>query len=134
MTLWHDLIFVKTYTEKPGHNFVLNTSFDGIDPADYVGLVIPGGRAPEYLALDPKVRELVAYFVTQGKPIASICHGQQILAAVSGALSGKKCIAYPAVKPTCIRAGAEWIDVGDSWPKSAITDGKLVTAAAWPGV
>ncbi len=94
----------QTYTEKVGHNFVLNADFAAVSSASYHGLIIPGGRAPEYLALDPQVIGLVESFAAAGKPIASICHGQQILAATS-LLQGKKCTAYPAVGPACKLAG-----------------------------
>mmetsp|Transcript_19912 Transcript_19912/g.66325 ORF Transcript_19912/g.66325 Transcript_19912/m.66325 type:complete len:392 (-) Transcript_19912:146-1321(-) len=129
-TAVHDFEGDQTYSEKPGHNFALNADFEQVKAEEYDGLVIPGGRAPEYLALDDKVIKLVQDFASSKKPIASICHGQQILAA-AGVLSGKKCTAYPAVGPACKLAGAQWVDANPI--DLAVTDGHLVTAAAWPG-
>ena len=130
-TAIHDFEGDQTYSEKRGHNFVLNADFDSIDPAHYDALVIPGGRAPEYLRLDPRVLEIVRHFVEAGKPLASICHGQQILVAAD-VLTGRRATAYPAVKPELVRAGAVWCDVNETF-SNAVVDGNLVTAAAWPG-
>ncbi|MCO5588044.1 hypothetical protein L7F22_041999 [Adiantum nelumboides] len=128
-TAIHDFEGAQTYSEKPGHNFALTADFDRVKAGDYDALVIPGGRAPEYLALNEKVLEIVRAFSKSGKPIASICHGQQILAA-AGILKGKKCTAYPAIKPQVINAGAHWLEPN---PMSrSFNDGTLVTAAAWP--
>lgn len=80
-TAIHDFEGDQTYSEKPGHDFPLNASFDSVDASSYDALVIPGGRAPEYLALNEKVLSLAKGFMDKGKPVASICHGQQILAA-----------------------------------------------------
>ena len=76
-TAIHDFEGDQTYTEKRGHNFTLNATFDEVNPARYDALVIPGGRAPEYLRLNPKVLELVRHFDKEGKPIAALCHGPQ---------------------------------------------------------
>ncbi len=130
-TAIHDFEGDQTYSEKPGHNFAINFDFNLVELETYDGLVIPGGRAPEYLRLEPRVLDIVRYFVEHDKPIASICHGQQILAA-AGVLQGRECTAYPAVRPDVERAGARWCDVNESY-SNACTDGKLVTAAAWPG-
>lgn len=129
-TAIHDFEGDQTYTEKPGHNFALNADFDRVSVAEYDAIVIPGGRSPEYLALDPKVIGLVQGFNSAGKVVASICHGQQILSA-AGILAGRRCTAYPAVGPVCKAAGAVWVD--PSPIDMAVTDGNLVTAAAWPG-
>jgi protease I len=129
-TAIHDFEGDQTYTEKPGHNFALTATFDEIDPAEYDALVIPGGRSPEYLRLNEKVLSAVRHFAESGKPIASICHGQQILAA-AGVLEGKLCTAYPAVKPEVLRAGARWGEVNETY-SNAYVDGNLVTAPAWP--
>lgn len=127
-TAIHDFEGDQTYSEKPGHNFTLNASFAEIVPSDYVGLVIPGGRAPEYLRLNDKVLELVRHFDSEKKPIAAICHGLQLLAA-AGTLSGRACTAYPACGPEVTLAGGEFqaIEVTE-----AFVDGNLVTAPAWP--
>ncbi len=130
-TAIHDFEGDQTYSEKRGHNFAVTADFDSTDPAAYDALVLPGGRAPEYLRLDERVLAIVQHFAKAGKPIASICHGQQILAAAH-AVSGKTCTAYPAVKPDLVRAGARWTDVNATF-SNAVVDGNLVTAAAWPG-
>ncbi|XP_058090440.1 protein DJ-1 homolog D [Magnolia sinica] len=129
-TAIHDFEGDQTYSEKPGHNFTLTASFEGLDVSGYDGLVIPGGRAPEYLALDEKVLAVVKEFMEAGKPVASICHGQQILSA-AGLLKGKKCTAYPAVKLNVVLSGATWLDPEPI--DRCFTDGNLVTGAAWPG-
>ncbi len=129
-TAVHDFEGDQTYTEKRGHDFVLNADFDRLDPADYDALVVPGGRAPEYLRLDEQVLACVRHFADQAKPIASICHGQQLLAAAD-VLQGRLCTAYPAVRPEVVRAGAEWAEPNDTL-SNAVVDGNLVTAPAWP--
>jgi protease I len=130
-TAVHDFEGDQTYSEKPGHNFAINKDFDEVEPTDYDGLVIPGGRAPEYIRLNERVLEIVRSFADANKPIASICHGQQVLAA-AGVIEGKLCTAYPAVKPDLLRAGARWGEVNETF-SNAHVDGNLVTAAAWPG-
>jgi protease I len=130
-TAVHDFEGDQTYSEKRGHNFAITADFDSVDPAAYDALVIPGGRAPEYLRLDDRVLAIVRHFAEANKPIASICHGQQLLAA-AGVVEGKQCTAYPAVKPELVRAGARWCDVNATF-SNAVVDGNLVTAAAWPG-
>jgi len=129
-TAIHDFEGDQTYTEKPGHNFGITADFDHIEPNDYDALIIPGGRSPEYLRLNEKVLQIVRQFETDGKPIASVCHGQQILAAAE-VVEGKLCTAYPAVKPDLVRAGARWCEVNETY-SNACVDGNLVTAAAWP--
>jgi protease I len=127
-TAIHDFEGDQTYSEKRGHNFRLNASFDEIQPESYDALVIPGGRAPEYLRLNARVLEIVRHFAEAGKPIASICHGAQMLAA-AGVLEGKSCSCYPAVAPDVVAAGGEYVDLAMD---QAHTFGKLVTAPAWP--
>jgi len=127
-TAIHDFEGDQTYSEKPGHNFTLNRTFDEVKETAYDALVIPGGRAPEYLRLNPRILEIVRHFAEAGKPIASICHGAQILAA-AGVLEGKRCSAYPAVGPEVTRAGGHYVDLPVD---QAVTDGHLVTAPAWP--
>ncbi|MBN2731359.1 MAG: DJ-1/PfpI family protein [Balneolaceae bacterium] len=128
-TAIHDFEGDQTYTEKPGHNFALNASFGNITPADYDALVLPGGRAPEYLRTNEQVLIMVNHFVKNNKPIASICHGLQILAAAN-ALKGKDMTAYPACGPEMVIAGANYREVE---PTEVVTDGNLVTSPAWPG-
>jgi protease I len=127
-TAIHDFEGEQTYSEKRGHNFTLNASFDAVDPADYAALVIPGGRAPEYLRLNPKVLDLVRHFFDAEKPVAAICHGAQILTA-AGVLEGRNCSAYPACAPEVTAAGGNFQDIPVT---EAVTDGNLVTAPAWP--
>jgi protease I len=130
-TAVHDFEGDQTYSEKPGHNFAINTSFDEINADDYDALVIPGGRAPEYIRLNEKVIAIVQSFDAAQKPIAAICHGQQVLVA-AGVLEGRTCTAYPTVKPDVERAGGKWGEVNET-ASNAYVDGHLVTAAAWPG-
>lgn len=127
-TAIHDFEGDQTYSEKPGHNFALNATFAEIDETKYDGLVIPGGRAPEYLRLNKRVLQIVQHFANADKPIASICHGPQLLAA-AGVLKGKRVNAYPACAPEVELAGAAYITLEVT---EAVTDGKLVTAPAWP--
>ena len=127
-TAIHDFEGDQTYSEKRGHNFTLNANFDEINPEDYDALLLPGGRAPEYIRLNPRVIEIVKHFADANKPIAAICHGPQLLAAAR-VLNGKRVTSYPAVGPDLVNAGAEWVDVGLF---DALVDGNLVTAQAWP--
>jgi protease I len=127
-TAVHDFEGDQTYSEKPGHNFSLNASFEDVNVADYDALLIPGGRAPEYLRLNDQVLELVRHFSETDKPIASICHGVQILTA-AGIIKGRTCTAYPTVSPEVILAGGKW--VGTPIDKAHV-DGNFVTAPAWP--
>jgi protease I len=124
----HDFEGQQTYSEKRGHNFALNATFESIDPTSYDALVIPGGRAPEYLRLDPKVIAAVQHFFAAGKPVAAICHGAQVLAAAS-VLKGRTCSAYPACRPEVELAGGTYADIAID---GAVTEGNLVTAPAWP--
>lgn len=127
-TAIHDFEGDQTYSEKPGHGFEVNADFDAVDPADYDGLVIPGGRAPEYLRLNDRVLEMTRHFAEANKPIAAICHGPQILAA-AGVLEGRECAAYPAVGPGVTNAGGKYQAIAVD---SAHTEGNLVSAPAWP--
>jgi deglycase len=127
-TAVHDFEGDQTYSEKPGHNFTLSLGFDDVREAEYDALVVPGGRAPEYLRLNPRVLEIVRHFDRERKPIAAICHGLQILAA-AGVLRGKQCTGYPACGPEVQGAGANWVNVPVD---GAVVDDRLVTAPAWP--
>ena len=127
-TAVHDFEGHQTYSEKPGHNFTLNADFDAVRADDYDALVIPGGRAPEYLRLNPKVIELVRAFHEQGKPIAAICHGVQILAAAD-VVREREVSCYPACAPDLEAAGGKYCDIPID---AAHVDGNLVTAPAWP--
>jgi len=127
-TAVHDFEGDQTYSEKPGHNFTLNATFDDVKPESYDALVIPGGRAPEYIRLNENVLKAVRHFAEAKKPIASICHGAQVLAAAK-VIEGKACTAYPAVGPDVKNAGGKWMDIPVD---KAHVDGNLVTAPAWP--
>lgn len=124
----HDFEGDQTYSEKRGHNFTLNADFEAVDMDAYVGLVIPGGRAPEYLRLNDKVLDIVKTFAAAEKPIAAICHGAQLLTA-AGVLSGRECSAYPACAPEVAAAGGTYIAVDMD---AAHQEGNLITAPAWP--
>jgi protease I len=129
-TAVHDFEGHQTYSEKPGHNFQLNATFAEVDPADYDGLIVPGGRSPEYLRLNDRVLEMVRHFAAENKPIAAICHGPQLLAA-AGVLEGKACSAYPAVKPEVEIGRGTFVPASDTFDNAHV-DGNLVTAPAWP--
>jgi protease I len=127
-TAIHDFEGQQTYTEKRGHNFALNASFADVKPEDYDVLVIPGGRAPEYLRLDERVLAIVRHFFAANKPVAAICHGAQLLAG-AGVLKGRRLSAYPACRPEVELAGGIFAEIAID---AAVTDGNLVTAPAWP--
>ncbi|MEI7685782.1 MAG: DJ-1/PfpI family protein [Planctomycetota bacterium] len=127
-TAIHDFEGDQTYSEKPGHNFTLNATFAEVKPEAYDALVIPGGRAPEYLRLNSQVISLVRHFAETQKPIAAICHGLQILAAAN-CLKGRSASAYPAVGPEVTLAGGTFMEIPVD---QAHVDGNLVSAPAWP--
>jgi protease I len=127
-TAVHDFEGDQTYTEKPGHFFALSATFAEVRAEDYDALVIPGGRAPEYLRLNEQVLAIVRHFAERNKPIAANCHGVQLLTAAD-VVRGRTCTAYPACAPEVTTAGGRWIDVGF---ERAHVEGNLVTAAAWP--
>ena len=128
ITAIHDFEGEQTYSEKRGHYFTLNYDFDKVNPEDYAGLVIGGGRAPEYLRLNEKVLEFTRHFFETNKPVAAVCHGAQILNA-AGVVKGRTLTAYPAVGPELTQSGANYVEIDVD---KAITDGNLVTAPAWP--
>lgn len=129
-TAIHDFDGDQTYSEKPGHNFRVTANFDAIDEKTFDGLVIPGGRAPEYLRLTPRVLEIVKHFSEAKKPIAAICHGAQLLSAAK-VIGGRKVSAYPACATEVELAGGEFVPAAETFD-NAHTDGNLVTAPAWP--
>ncbi len=130
ITAIHDFEGEQTYSEKRGHYFKLNATFKEIDETSYDALVIPGGRAPEYLRLDPRVLQIVRHFQAADKPIAAVCHGPQVLAA-AGVLAAKACSAYPAVRPEVEACGGKYVEASPNFDNAHV-DGKLVTAPAWP--
>lgn len=127
-TAIHDFEGDQTYTEKVGHRFALNATFADVNVEDYDALIIPGGRAPEYLRLNKDVIAMVKYFFETNKPVAAVCHGAQLLAA-AGVLEGRKCSAYPACQPEVELAKGQFVELPVD---QAVTDGNLVTAPAWP--
>ena len=127
-TAVHDFEGDQTYSEKPGHNFSLNATFDEVEASDYDALVIPGGRAPEYIRLNQKVLEITRHFAGANKPIAAICHGLQVLVAAD-VLEGKSCTAYPACGPDVMKVGGLYVHIPVD---EVLVDGNLVTAPAWP--
>lgn len=128
LTAIHDFEGQQTYTEKPGHRFAITHDFASVDVSLYDALLIPGGRAPEYLRLNPKVIAMVQHFAQSKKPIAAVCHGAQILAAAK-VLEGVRCSAYPACKPEIELAGGHYAEIAVS---EAVTDKNFVSAPAWP--
>ncbi|MCA9270412.1 MAG: DJ-1/PfpI family protein [Planctomycetales bacterium] len=129
-TAIHDFEGEQTYSEKRGHNFRISADFDQVDEQKYDGLLLPGGRAPEYLRMNPRVLDIVRHFAQAGKPIAAHCHGPQLLTAAR-VLRGKKCSAYPAVQAEIELAGGEFIPAAPAFD-NAHTDGQLVSGPAWP--
>jgi protease I len=114
-----------TYTEKLGYTWPADVAFADVDPEEYVALVIPGGRAPEFIRNNEDCRRIVRYFVERDKPVADLCHGPLVLAA-AGVLGGRRSAAYPALEPDVVRAGAEFVN------SEAVVDGVLVSGRAWP--
>lgn len=129
-TAIHDFEGEQTYSEKRGHNFRLNATFAAIKASDYDALVLPGGRAPEYLRLDERVLDVVRHFFATNKPVCAICHGPQLLTA-AGVLKGRSCSAYPAVKPEITVSGGTWVAPAASMD-SVHVEGNLVSGPAWP--
>jgi protease I len=127
-TAVHDFEGDQTYVERIGHQFAINATFSEVKGAEYDALVIPGGRAPEYLRLNEQVLTMVRHFAEANKPIAAICHGIQILTA-AGVVRGRSCTAYPAVAPEVSNCGGTWVSVPVD---KAHVDGNLITAPAWP--
>lgn len=129
-TAIHDFEGDQTYSEKRGHNFTLNATFDSVVESEFDALVIPGGRAPEYLRLDSRVLEITRYFAKSKKPIAAVCHGIQVLTAAD-VVAGISCSAYPAIQPEIEAVGGTYVAANDSFDNVHV-DGNFVTAPAWP--
>lgn len=128
-TAVHDFVGDQTYRETPGHNFGITADFEAVNPADYDGLYIAGGRAPEYTRLNQRVLDITRHFFDKNKPVAAICHGIQILTAAN-VLSGRTLTAYVAIGPDIELAGGTWKNIPAT---EAVVDGNLVTSPAWPG-
>lgn len=129
-TAIHDFDGAQTYSEKPGHNFRLNSDLPTVQQESFDGLVLPGGRAPEYLRLDETVLDVIRKFAEAKKPVAAVCHAAQLLMAAD-VIRGKRLQAYPACKPEVLAAGGVW-DEPSAGLDSACVDEWLVTAPAWP--
>jgi protease I len=122
----HDFVDdFETYTEKPGYTWPADLAFADVDPSDYVALVVPGGRAPEYIRNDPNFERIARHFFKEDLPVAQLCHAPQALGAV-GLLEGRRTASYPALEPDVVAAGAEYVD------GEAVVDGHMVSARAWP--
>lgn len=130
-TSLHDFEGGQTYTEKPGHDYILNKTFSEVNPADYDAIYCAGGRGPEYIRIDKRVQAYVRHFHETGKPIFTICHGAQILIAVDGVVRGREVAALQYCEPEVTLAGGKYIDVA---PDGAHVDGNLVSAKGWPGL
>ncbi|MGX8710052.1 MAG: DJ-1/PfpI family protein [bacterium] len=128
-TAVHDFEGDQTYTEKPGHRFVLNADFAGLQVEEYAGLYLTGGRSPEYLRLNDEVLDIVRYFMKLSRPVAAICHGVQLLTAAD-VVRGRRLTAYPAVRPEVEMAGGIYIE---KQADESVADANLVTSPAWPG-
>ena len=114
-----------TYTEKPGYTWNADIAFADVNPAEYAAVVIPGGRAPEYIRNNKDCLRIVQHFFEQQKPVAQLCHAPLVLAA-AGVLKGKRTAAYPTLEPDVKAAGAQFVD------SEAVIDGFMVSARAWP--
>jgi deglycase len=114
-----------TYTEKPGYSWDADLGFADVNEADYAALVIPGGRAPEYIRNNSDCQKIVRHFFEQQKPVAQLCHAGLVLAA-AGVLKGRQTAAYPALEPDITAAGAEFVN------SEAVVDGMMVSGRAWP--
>ena len=123
-TAVHDFRGDQTYVESRGHDFELTATLADVDPADYDALVLPGGRAPEYVRTYDAVIDAVQHFFEADKPVAAICHASQILVAAD-VVEGRTCTAYPALE-------ADVRDAGGEWAEGVVRDGNLVTGQAWP--
>lgn len=128
-TAIHDFVGFQTYAELRGHNFILNKTFSEVNPEDYDGLYVCGGRAPEYIRLNGRVLDITRHFFQENKPVAAICHGIQILTA-AGVLNGRTLTAYPAIGPDISLAGGIYKEIPVN---ESVTDGNLTTSPAWPG-
>ena len=128
-TAVHDFTGDQTYKELRGHNFAINFDFDTVNPEDYDGLYIAGGRSAEYIRLNKKVIEFTQYFFNKNKPVAAIRHGIQVL-TTARVLQGRTLTAYVAVGPDIELAGGTWKNIPAD---QAVVDGNLVTSPAWPG-
>jgi len=125
-TVVHDFIGWDTYTESKGYLIEAHLCFEDVNPEGYDGLIIPGGRAPEYIRLNQNVPKIVAHFFEANKPVAAICHAALILTTVRQYLEGREMTAYIACKPDVEAAGATYIE------EPLHVQGNLISGHAWP--
>ncbi|RKQ33538.1 DJ-1/PfpI family protein [Oceanobacillus halophilus] len=125
-TVVHDFIGWETYTEKEGYLIEATASFDEVDPEEYDGLIIPGGRAPEHIRLNENVPAIVSHFFEANKPIAAVCHASLVLTTVKEYMKGRELTAYIACKPEVEAVGSKYIH------DPLHTDGNLISGHAWP--
>ena len=129
-TAIHDFEGEQTYSEKTGHRFPVTGSFDDAAVDAYDGLILPGGRSPEFLRMDKQVLAIVSAFMEANKPVAAICHALQILVSAK-LLEGRTCTAYSSVEDEVLLAGGNWVPPNATFT-NAVVDGNLVSAPAWP--
>ncbi|MEI7024234.1 DJ-1/PfpI family protein [Paenibacillus sp. y28] len=128
-TVVHDFVEDwETYTEKPAHRIASHLAFADVSPAEYDGLIIPGGRAPEYIRLDANVPRILQHFLEQDKPVGAICHAAQVFAALKDTayFQGRTMTAYQACRLDVEKLGAAYA------ADTLHVDGRLVTGHAWP--
>jgi protease I len=127
-TSLHDFEGHQTYTEKLGHDYVLNKTFAEVKLQDYDAVYCAGGRGPEYIRIDPRVQAIVRHFHETKKAIFTICHGVQILIAVDGVVRGKSVSGLKYCEPEVTLAGGKYVDLS---PTDAHVDGNMVSAVGW---
>jgi len=108
-------------TGKHGYTVEVQLAFDEVDPGEFDALVLPGGRAPERIRLNEKAVSIAGEMFRAGKPVATICHGPQVLIS-AGVLGGRKGTGYAGIKDDMINAGVEWID------EPVVVDGNWVSS------
>jgi protease I len=110
--------------ESPGYKLAADIAFRDVRPEEYVGLVLSGGRAPEYLRYDPHLMEIVRWFFAKGLPVASVCHGIEIVAA-AGIIQGREVTTVAKCRFDAEVCGARYVD------RAVVVSGNLVTARTW---
>jgi protease I len=108
-------------TGKHGYTVEVQLAFDEVDPDEFDALVLPGGRAPERVRLNEKAVAITKKMFEDGKPVASICHGPQILISAK-VLKGRKGTSYAGIRDDVINAGADWVN------REVVVDGNWVSS------
>ena len=108
-------------TGKRGYSVEASLSFSEAKPSEYDGIVIPGGKGPEKVRLDADALRITRFFFEQGKPVATICHGPQVLISAN-VVRGKRLTSWPGIKDDVIAAGGLWVD------EPVVVDGNLVSS------